>query len=169
MGIPEQGKSTEVAYIIYDMPNGSMITLSEKKGKKEGMAMNMPKSILEMMTETVEEQTVDLTIHKTGRSKQLLGYNCDEYEIEDAEMTATIWSTNELKNGMGGLMKMFSQNSKQGMPAGYPEGMMLESHGTYKKNGEQWKWIVTRVDSSSTTRFSMKEWQVKDLMGQAKY
>ncbi len=85
-------ESKHDALMIMDMENNSMINLNQKD--KQAMTFSMDMGDVK---EIADEQNEKKSFRKTGRTKSILGYSCDEYEIEDEESTGTFWFTTQLK------------------------------------------------------------------------
>jgi len=140
---------------IVDSKNRVVITWADMEGGKSGMIMTVPDSL---MTDTGEEATAadDVTIRKTGGTKTICGYRCDEYEVteEEGKVVSNIWATDDLK--LPGNRK-FMGNQK-GMPRGYGQGKIngaIMASETYEKGKLTTKSEVTKVDLNATHSISV--------------
>jgi hypothetical protein len=104
---------------------------------------------------------------KTGRSKIILGYSCQEYTFEGEGSSGTSWVTDELPEYRQNFMNMAAQaqkNRKQNLPNNYPAGTMLEMQVVDNK-GEKTHWLVTAVKSNDTRTINIDEYQVMTMQG----
>ena len=163
MGSPGQG------LFIIDAKNGATIILSEEKGKKTGIVYGMG-SFFASMGDTYEEADLDETqeaylanpnVKKTGRSKTIAGYKCDEYVYNDENSESHIWITKDLKMN---TTDFFSTLFKTGLYShGIPWGYMMEATTINNNTGEKSMLQVTKVEENSNTSFSMSDYQITNL------
>lgn len=123
------------SFTIFDWENYQMITLIETSGQKMGVAMNLnPEEIAAASMEEMEEDDEEIKFYKTGRTKKILGYTCEEYKMESEDGEGSFWMTDETDLHIGlamGAMSMGNTSngkskSQYDLPANYPEGAMLE-------------------------------------------
>jgi hypothetical protein len=138
--------------IIFDTKNSAMLILSESDGEKTGFATTIdPEAMAEMAEEYAEEeQTSDLdayNIKKTGKSKDILGYKCDEYLMEDESTEVHMWVSEKLGKEMH---KEWLKNKQtfgaMFMHAYALNGMTLEYDVMDKENGKKTVMLVTKID-----------------------
>lgn len=119
------------------------------------MIMTVPDSLMDDREEvTVTGGTV--TIRKTGGTKTICGYRCDEYEVteEEGKLVSTVWATDDLR--FPGSRKMMGK--QQGMPRGYGHGEIkgvIMASETYEKGKLTTKSEVTKVDLNATHSISV--------------
>jgi hypothetical protein len=165
MGQPGQG------LFIIDAENGATIILNEEKGEKTGIVYGMG-AFFSSMGQTYEEENNEIfetpeaylsnpNVTKTGRSKTIAGYKCEEYKYSDEDSDSEIWITNDLKMNTQDFFSTLFKTSlySHGMPWGY----MMEATTTEKESGEKTFMQVKRVDEKSNVRFSLNEYQVTNL------
>lgn len=163
MGQPGQG------LFIIDAENGATIILSEEKGEKTGMVYGMS-SFFSTLGDTYEEETMEETpesflhnpnVTKTGRTKTIAGYKCEEYKFSDEETESEFWITTDLKMN---TQDYFSTLFKTSMYThGIPWGYMMESTTTDKNTGDKAFMQVTRVDSNTDIHFTMTDYKITNL------
>lgn len=163
MGNPGQGM------FIIDAENGATIIISEENGEKTGIVYGMG-AFFSSIGETYEEETMNETpeaylanpnVKKTGRTKTIAGYKCEEYKFDDEDTESEVWITRDLKMN---TQDFFSTLFKTNLYArGVPWGYMMEATSVDKKSGEKSVMQVTRVDSNSNTRFNMADYQITNL------
>lgn len=144
------------AVAIFDSRNRVMITVAEMETGTPGVIMPIPDS-LAAGTEEADHDDTGVVTKKTGGSKTICGYRCDEYEIteEDGKLVTRLWITEDLK--MPGDFRMFE--NQKGMPRGYDKlpakGATMASE-TYEKSVLQSKMEVTEVDLDASHSISLK-------------
>jgi|GEM_PF-3072525 len=154
--------------MIFDVKNSSSVMLSMDKGKKEGIALNMSKNQLDRFVKAVADDQSNASITATGQTKTILGKHCEEYLLNDPDNHAEsrFWITQDVDGEiLKNAMDMMGQQTKNQMPANYPDGLMMEAHGKDTKNGKSWVWQVTRLSERSAASYDMGDWNVKDIMG----
>jgi hypothetical protein len=94
--------------------------------------------------------TTGVTVTKTGKTKVILTYTCEEYIITDKDGNKTeTWMTSALPFDM---KKMFAGAKGNSNNYGdYGNGFMMEMTLT-EKNGEKTTWKVLEVNLSSSKK-----------------
>jgi len=157
--------------IIIDATNNAMIILNEEDGEKSGLIYGFEafmKSIGgadedadKSYTENPESFISNPNVKKTGKSKKIAGYNCDQYLYEDEESESDIWITKDLK--MEGK-DIFSSLYKTSLySSGVAWGYMMEATSTNKSDGKKTQMQVTEVDTKSKTTFSLSDYEITNL------
>lgn len=156
---------------IIDAENGAMIILSEDKGEKTGIVYGI-NSFFQSIGQTYNTEDIKTAdspeaylanpnVTKTGRSKTISGYKCDEYIYKDENAESEMWVTKDLKlnsqDFFGSLFKISMYSG--GIGWGYP----MEITSTDKSSGNKSFMQVTKVDQNSGTKFSMKDYQITNL------
>jgi hypothetical protein len=163
IGQPGQGM------FIIDAENGATIILNEENGEKTGFVYGLG-TFFSTIGETYQEEEIPETqenyllnpnVKKTGRTKNIAGYKCEEYTFNDEETESEIWITTDLKMNTHDFFSTLFKTSlySQGIPWGY----MMEATTRDKDSGEKSIMLVTRVDQNSNTRFVLAEYKVTNL------
>ena len=164
MGNPGQGM------FIMDAENGATIILSEEDGKKTGIVYGLG-TFFETMGESIEEDAdLDETpesylanpnVNKTGRTKTIAGYKCEEYKYSDETSESNIWITKDLKMNTRDFFSTLFKTSlySHGIPWGY----MMEVTTNDKETGEKSFMQVTKVDDNSNKSFSLADYEITNL------
>lgn len=143
---PDNKNQSVPTSFIFDNENRAFMILMEGEGSKTGIISSIPDdSELEAQTKDIKEKPEKApTITKTGNTKVIAGYKCDEYKVaeEGEEGYSMVWMTNDVK------IKADKRNwGKTGMPSyyGYPgfeNSVMLGLEG-YDKAGK----IVMKMET----------------------
>jgi hypothetical protein len=163
MGNPGQGM------FIIDSSNGAAIILNDEKGEKTGIVYGMG-ALFSSLGKSIEEENIPETqeaylanpnVKKTGRTKTIAGFKCEEYKYDDENSSSEVWITQDVKmNSQDFFSNLFKVNLySQGIPWGY----MMEATTIDKQSGEKSVMQVKRVERNLNTRFNLKEYQLTNL------
>jgi hypothetical protein len=162
----------DVVTMIIDTENNTMLTLSESKGEKTGFAVAFDPDTFDEAAEEAMEENADENIEsnarpkKTGKTKTILGYKCDEYFVEDQEADVRMWVADGLK---AKSQKELRKNSLFGgsfFHAGYFDGMVLEYDIHDKESNEKMIMQVTDLDLEKKHVLSTRGYNIMS-MGEA--
>jgi len=162
---PKQPDMTTTS--IMDSKNQAMVILMEDKGKKSSMAMKMDYDKVQGM---VDDEAVDqmeqpgYSITKTGNSKTILGYHCEEYLVKTEDGDGNYWVTEKPIEGFS----MFSPQSNpmissktierySSMFSSAPKGSFMEMIFT-DKEGAVTDMKVVELETSSSQKFQMSDY-----------
>jgi hypothetical protein len=133
----KQGDKTVPTVFLFDNDNRCFMMLMENKDSKTGIISSLP-SDSAMASQTKNQKAVNpekATITKTGNSRVIAGYRCDEYKIVDADKEgySNVWMTKDVK-----LKADKKYWGKAGIPTyyNYPgfEGAMMLAMESFDKN-----------------------------------
>lgn len=144
--------------------------LNDEKGEKTGIIYGMG-SFFESMGATYEED-IDLSetpeiylanpnVKKTGRTKTIAGYKCEEYKYKDEETESEIWITKNLKMGTQDFFSTLFKTSLYSHGMGW--GYLMEATSINKSNGEKSVMQVTKVEPNTNTKSSMSDYKITNL------
>ncbi|MEN8186309.1 MAG: DUF4412 domain-containing protein [Bacteroidota bacterium] len=146
---------------ILDDKNQAMIILMEEQKIAQVLSMEKIKDI--NIEEEPDVDNIDMNIVKTGKSKKILGYHCEEFKSTSKEGNSTIWITKELsvfhKDMFANLNKSLGGNQFEQFPD--MEGVMMEMN-FIGNNGD--KVNMKAVDiSEKNTNISTAGYQFMNL------
>jgi hypothetical protein len=132
---PKDQKTVISTVFIFDHDNRAMMSLVNAESKI-GIISSLPTdSALAAQVKTKGENTKQPVVTKTGNSRVIAGYKCDEYKVEDPEKPgySLVWMTKDFK------VKADTRYwGKSGMPTyyNYPgfEGAVMLAMEEYDKN-----------------------------------
>lgn len=161
MSMEAEGAQESVA--IFDFEKKQMITLVDASGMKMAVVVKMDPSAYD-----TSEEEADMTdmpeYKKTGRSKEILGYTCDEYIMEDEDQTMQMWMSREVVVDIFQAFSAYAvQNQKQPAPTMEPglQGTMMEMTSTSKKHPkEKTTWKVTKIEKNLNANISTEGYRV---------
>ena len=138
---------------ILDDKNQAMIMLMEDQKIAQVISMEKIKDLA--VNEDSEETNIDTSkpnIKKTGRSKKILGYQCDEFETITEDGKSLVWITKELsiyhKNMFSNLNKSLGGDQFNNYPD-VAKGLMMEMHFE-SKNGEKSNMKIIDINKNSS-------------------
>jgi len=141
--------------IIFDTKNSAMLILTDSDGEKSGFATTIDPAAMADLAEKYSEEEVEedpavlnaYNIKKTGKSKDILGYKCDEYLMEDESSEVHMWVAEKL----GKEVRKEWMNNQQTFGAMFMHayalnGMVLEYDILDKDNGKKTIMLVKEID-----------------------
>lgn len=154
----EKGNST----MIFDYDNRLMIILGDDGKDKNGFVspLGSYKSDSISNSEVPQDNSnVQQNIEnnysgfkKTGNSKNIAGYKCEEYNYEDEEDKISYWVTTELPAEL--WTKMSTTNVFTSLNNGMTNGFVMESDQQHKNSKERTHMIVKEVNRNQSTNIS---------------
>ncbi|HKL39602.1 MAG TPA: hypothetical protein VJ894_02935 [Cryomorphaceae bacterium] len=174
MVITQEGIQTEM---IYDLMSYEIVTLMTVSGQKMGTTMSIDKAQVESMMSQEESEEVDMdkvpTFKKTGKTKTISGYSCEEYIVENIENndgnTIVYWFTTELDTDwIKSMSNMSGVNGK--MPdmyagSGYPEDGAVVQMIMDQKNGERMVMTMKDAETNQDITISTKGYTFMNMPG----
>lgn len=149
--------------IVFDTKNSTMLMLVENDGEKTGFAMGIDPEAF-AGEESDDEGDFSYESFKTGNTKTLLGYKCDEYLIKEEGSEVRVWSSEKL--GKEVEKKMFKNQQIFGgafVHAAGMDGMALEYDFKDLESGEHGIMKVTEIDLDSKKTINTSEYTVMSM------
>jgi hypothetical protein len=157
-------KKKEQMLMVYDMKANSMLMLDQNK--MTGMAININafmsgEAIANREKKMAEGGKGDHDCKKTGKSKTILGYHCDEYICidKDKNTRSEIWLSPKVAinmsaamRGMGGLAGAMNGQT----------GMMMEAN-FYKNDQLESSLLVTDLNESANMKVVTADYKLNGL------
>jgi len=163
----EKNKSAQSSKALMDLKNNTSIVLNDED--MSGIAISM-KLMSDQINKSIEnyQDTASLndeyTFKKTGKTKVIAGYNCEEYLIETEDVVMNVWYTDEITVDMYQNLSEYPMFASITTMANYGEqgqlqGTMMESH-MVEKTGDKgtFDYLVKEVNQSVTT-LNMSDYQ----------
>ena len=144
--------------------------MNEEDGKKSGLVYGLGTFFNEVkdesyedldLSESPESYLANPNVKKTGRTKTIAGYQCEEYEYTDENAVSNIWITKDLKMNSKDFFSLLFKTSLYSHGMGW--GYMMEATTINKENGEKSTMTVTRVDDNSNKKVVMGAYEVTNL------
>ena len=156
---------------IIDTKNKAMIMLNNKDGEKTGIVYGMGTFFediqdVEMDDEYEDEDMPNMEylhpeIKKTGKTKNISGYKCEQFVYDTEEVESEFWITDELKTSDRDFFSTLFKTSAVTHGMGY--GYVMESITKDKETGSVNKMQVTRVDKSAKSSFELSAFEITNL------
>ncbi len=154
-GTEMKSKDTQGNISIFDWTSNIMISLMNQEGNKIGMVMDLDAN--NKSAETKQDAPMKFT--KTGKTKSILGYMCDEYIAENDDSSIDMWVTQSLDFNVSKNMEYFSkQSNTSNYTKDAPQGFMMEATTTEKKKGGKSIMQVTQVNKFANTTFKTSDY-----------
>lgn len=151
-------KKAPGAKMVMDMTTKKMITLIDQQGQKMAMCMDMNSPLFQA------DRQVDDPVQKmkkTGRTKTILGYACEEYQSITEEATTSFWVSKKTSIPMGKYYKAMSsmKTTPFGGGEGLPTNGMMMLMESVTKKGEKTTLEVTAIHPNQRTTISTAGYQ----------
>lgn len=151
--------------MVFDYKNKAMIILSTENGEKTGMVtpINIDDSSFDeaMENESAYNEEMEKYSHlkKSGRTKNILGYSCDEYVYEDEQGKISYWFTNEVdifnSRLFGGIERLSMFFAGQ-----MPSGMMMQMESHDFSSNEKFMLNVKEINENQSKSISLEGYQL---------
>ena len=135
--------------MIYDTGNKAMLIMTDSDGEKSGFATTIDPEAMAQRSEAYADKSeaVPPNFTKTGNTKKILGYSCDEYLVEDEESEVHMWVSEKL----GKEMQKEWLNNQQTFGAMFSQayainGMVMEYDVLDKDDGGKSVMQITKID-----------------------
>jgi hypothetical protein len=156
----EYGEPGTNSAILFDSSAFAMIILTDEEGDKTGFATKMdPETFDDMVEDDIEDNDAYKTL-KTGKTKEILGYVCDEYLVEEEGGEAHMWISEKLGKEIN--KEMLNNATVFGSVFQYSSavnGMVLE-YELIDENGEKTVMQVIDLDLKKTHTFSTEGYSI---------
>jgi hypothetical protein len=150
---------------VIDEKNKIMIIFMEDQKMAQVLSMEKIKEISVEENEAENTNTDFEGLKKTGQTKKILGYNCEEFAAVNNENNFSIWITDELelfqKNMFYSINESLGGKTFKNIPKD-AKGFMMETHFENLVNGEKGKMIVTEINKQSKS-INTSEYQYMNL------
>ncbi len=152
--------------VIFDDKNSAMLMLTDSDGEKTGIAVAIdPETVAEEAEEYAEENNMNnYKPQKTGKTKIILGYLCEEYLVEEEDSETHMWISEKLGNQV--RKDMLSNQKTFGAIfnyASYVNGMIMEYDVLDKDNGERTLMQVTGIDLNHSHSISTGDYTIMSM------
>ena len=96
---PKDGKTVITSVFLFDHDNRAFMSLLSMESKIGTISSIPSDSALAAQAKAKGDKTKPPVVTKTGNSRMIAGYKCDEYKVEDAEKEgySMVWMTKDLK------------------------------------------------------------------------
>jgi len=163
MEISDPKNPSTITTMIFDMENKASILLMDNEETKNSFAYKFDfDEVLDDTSVSVEES--NFKIEKTGNTKDILGYTCDEYFVKSEDGQGTYWITEELINGSNSFWSSNSPFASSKMQEKYadhfsnmPKGNFMEMDFT-STDGSEVMMKVIDIQVSQPKTFKMSDY-----------
>jgi hypothetical protein len=137
---------------VLDEKNKAMIILMEEQKIAQVVSMDKIRDIAEEESSGEELDSSFEKVKKTGNTKKILGYDCEEFYSENSDSRFNFWVTQDLdiyqKNMFFNISKSLGENSFQNIPSD-AKGLMMEMNFEHKTKKEKGKMVVKEIRKES--------------------
>ena len=137
---------------VLDEKNKAMIILMEEQKIAQVVSMDKIQNLAEKEASAEGLDPSFKKVEKTGNTKKILGYDCEEFYSENEETRYTFWVTQDLdiyqKNMFFNISKSLGGNSFQDIPK-EAKGLMMEMNFEHKTGKGKGKMLVKEIRKES--------------------
>jgi hypothetical protein len=159
----KEGSSTTT---IIDQENTCMLILTEKDGKKTGLASKFDptaKAPEEKPGKAQKGETIqdDCLLAKTGKTQTISGYNCSEYRCESSESISIVWVTKDFSaknNKLFGNNAMGKTYKTEGL-----DGMVIQYETHSKTDKSSSIMTIKSIDMKKSSSFSTAGYEISSF------
>ena len=152
---------------ILDFVNHATLILSDDNNKKTGIAYGLAEDFSEETYADEDEADEDVdwdytsaNLKKTGRTKNILGYKCEEYEFSDEDTKGAVWITKDYKSARStAVPSMFNWTS---LSFGQTSGFLMASESTDLQSGEKSSMEVTEINNNKAS-FNTQLYEITNM------
>lgn len=146
---------------IVNMKDSNLIILMEFGGMKKGMCMDLNSAMGKKEIEKQKAKAPDFTkFKKTGKTRKIIGYNCEEYTYSDKNTDMAVWISTEIKDFQSGFGGFGGGQSGVVMPTGM-DGMALAFNQFDKETNMRVESEVTELKLKSNHTISTEGYGFK--------
>ncbi|MGF1565358.1 MAG: DUF4412 domain-containing protein [Flavobacteriales bacterium] len=139
---------------VIDVEKKIMVMLMDMGTSKMAMTLDLDQKWADVETDDTAYENP--SFKKTGRTKTILGYKCDEYVMEEDGDRNEFWVTRDEFLDVYKAFGMMNASSPKGQSVvDHPGGMVMEMIGI-AKNGERTEMRVTAVNKNQSRSISTK-------------
>ena len=169
----KNANNEKTGFFILDFRNKATIILGNDNGENSGIAYGLGNMInkeefnaetkdnpqFKKNNEKYEENNPYLK--KTGRTKTIAGYKCEEYTYETEDVSSRFWITHDLEWNYKDLMR-YTFTSSIYSYAG-TNGFLMESETIDKKTGEKMLFQVTDINNNISKDINLSQYKITNL------
>lgn len=156
-----------VTNMIFDTKNKASILLMDNDGTKNSFVYKLDFDAL--VDESIAEADLsmeegDIEIKKTGNSKSILGYDCDEYSVKSEDGSGTYWISDKLIDGTNSFWSSGSPFSSSKMQEKYADHFANMPKGNFMEmdfkstDGSEVQMKVIDIQASAAQTFKMSDY-----------
>jgi hypothetical protein len=165
INVEENGAAPVAAQMIMDGENKCFLMLTDINGMKMGMISAVPDSLQEQPNGKKSGPEKPPQVTKTGNSKNIAGFRCDEYLYKDVDSKeySKMWFTKDA------VLNVDKRTwSKAGMPAsygyaGFQEGLVMAWESYDKDNKMTAKSEVKEINNDFKYSMSVKGYSLRQM------
>lgn len=164
---PDGKNKSEKSVIIMDHKNNATVILIENEKEKSSMAFGMDYGGMmdNYQVESDGSSPANVSFEKTGNTKEILGYTCEEYQMVSEDGEGTYWISKDPVEGLEGFWsknsplitkKMKEQNSSYF--TSFPDGNIMEMYFTDNEEGVSSEMKIIKIDTNQPKSFELADY-----------
>ncbi len=147
---------------IIDSKNGVMIMLNHKEKTATVMSTKMMEMAMKQQTMNQSSEKPAAKITKTGRTKTILGYKCEEVIIE-SDIKIEVWVTTETGIDISNVFANMAKTTMSQIPAEAFSGGVLTEMTSFDSQGKQEMHMLMTALSKETKTVNIGAYKITKL------
>jgi hypothetical protein len=173
MGVKMEGEEAkQLDFMVFDMKEQEMLSMMNNDGQKMGIRIETDPPSEE---EAVDQSMPQVRFEKTGNSKTISGFSCDEYQIiyeskteDQSEGEQYFWITDEAETDwIKSMTKMAAHSPNMpvnyDVPDSYPEGSVIQMVQYDEDKKEKSVITVLEMNMDDSYSFSTKGYSFMNM------
>jgi hypothetical protein len=148
-----------------------MLMLMDAEDSRFSIAYNWAIAAAEWNKEwemSPEQAAADMPQFESIGTRTINGYASEGYRTENEKQTSEIWVSKDVAPG---IERIFQANRtvptlNASMPAGYPQGMIMEMNTVDKNSGEKVQMRTVSIDTNDKVSYQMSDYPLMSLGAQ---
>lgn len=154
------------AMIVYDFDNQAMVMLMDSDGSRFSIAYNWAIASAEWNVAPATPE--EMPQFESIGTRTINGYSSEGYRHIDGDQTTEMWVSTEVAPG---IERIFQANRtvpmmNANMPAGYPQGMIMELTSENTKTREKVVMRTLGIETGSEVSYKMSDYPLMNLGAQ---
>jgi|WetSurMetagenome_2_1015567.scaffolds.fasta_scaffold140340_2 hypothetical protein len=159
--VDQEKRDDQKGMFIFDQKNMASIMLSEDKGEKKGIATGLNLNQASPDSAKIDANVPNGKVKRTGNSKRILGYSCDEYLYQDEKYNTSLWVTKDKVWRTGNLYGSIYKNPA--MMNGMPNGFVMEADTKDLQTSELSVMKVIEINEKVNKKFDLSAYEITNL------
>lgn len=165
----KEEETEKQSLFIYDLKNQCNIILGTDENEKSGMVLGINSEMSEAFQQASPEDYEDMedmstynpNLKKTGKTKSINGYTCDQYVYKDSVSYSEIWITKEIDMNMNNATQSVLKTSTY--MYGMPYGFMMAFDAKDLETNERSTMQVIEIEDNKKTRFDLSGYNITNI------
>lgn len=167
MEISDPDSKEGLMTVVFDFKNSASVLFMENDGEKSSFAYKFDLNEItysDTLQQVEDLEDYDVSFEKTGNTKTILGYTCDEYIVKSEDGEGQYWITQEPIEGLRSLWSIDSPMIKNATKEKYSKRLANLPYGDFmemtftEQGGDTVKMNVIEIEKNSPKSLTSAEY-----------